>query len=174
MSQDKVNKIKNKTLGTLYDMRDAKTCGMIEENKALGIRKFAKPIGVIANPATQMHLSILIVLVFCAQSLVQTLQFSDNAEAAWVFGALPEVRPRLLQLGAQKALVVRVLSPLHVGLVALTTVMMPAADGILHVLNLLLTETSICGLGYVALNPLLSVAKHWPEEVPGAAQGGES
>ncbi|MFQ5747500.1 MAG: NAD(P)H-dependent oxidoreductase subunit E [Gemmatimonadota bacterium] len=33
-------------------------------------------------------------------------------------------------------------------------------------LNLLLTETSICGLGYVALNPLLSVAEHWPEEVP--------
>ena len=48
-ADDKVNKIKNKTLGTLYDMRDAKTCGMIEENKALGIRKFAKPIGVIAN-----------------------------------------------------------------------------------------------------------------------------
>jgi NADH:ubiquinone oxidoreductase subunit F (NADH-binding) len=33
-------------------------------------------------------------------------------------------------------------------------------------LNLLLTETSICGLGFVALNPLLSVAKHWPEEIP--------
>ncbi len=48
-AEDKVNKIKNKTLGTLYDMRDAKTCGMIEENRALGIRKFAKPIGVIAN-----------------------------------------------------------------------------------------------------------------------------
>ena len=48
-AEDKVNKIKNKTLGTLYDMRNAKTCGMIEENKALGIRKFAKPIGVIAN-----------------------------------------------------------------------------------------------------------------------------
>jgi len=39
-------------------------------------------------------------------------------------------------------------------------------------LNLLLTETSICGLGYVALNPLLSVARHWPEEVPGARNGG--
>jgi NADH:ubiquinone oxidoreductase subunit F (NADH-binding) len=39
-------------------------------------------------------------------------------------------------------------------------------------LNLLLTETSICGLGYVALNPLLSVAKYWPEEVPGARGGG--
>jgi len=46
---DKVNKIKNKTLGTLWDMRDAKTCGLVEENKALGLRKYAKPIGVIAN-----------------------------------------------------------------------------------------------------------------------------
>ena len=33
-------------------------------------------------------------------------------------------------------------------------------------LNFLLSETSICGLGYVALNPLTSVAEHWPEEVP--------
>jgi sulfoacetaldehyde dehydrogenase len=48
-AEDKVNKIKNKTLGTLWDMRNAKTCGLIEENKALGIRKYAKPIGVIAN-----------------------------------------------------------------------------------------------------------------------------
>jgi sulfoacetaldehyde dehydrogenase len=48
-AEDKVNKIKNKTLGTLWDMRNAKTCGLIEEDKALGIRKYAKPIGVIAN-----------------------------------------------------------------------------------------------------------------------------
>jgi sulfoacetaldehyde dehydrogenase len=48
-AEDKVNKIKNKTLGTLWDMRNAKTCGLIEENTALGIRKYAKPIGVIAN-----------------------------------------------------------------------------------------------------------------------------
>ncbi len=48
-AEDKKNKIKNKTLGTLYDMRGAKTCGLIEENRALGIRKYAKPIGVIAN-----------------------------------------------------------------------------------------------------------------------------
>lgn len=25
--------------------------------------------------------------------------------------------------------------------------------------------TSICGLGQVALNPILSVMKHWPEEI---------
>jgi NADH:ubiquinone oxidoreductase subunit F (NADH-binding)/NADH:ubiquinone oxidoreductase subunit E len=41
-------------------------------------------------------------------------------------------------------------------------------------LNLLLTETSICGLGYVALNPLISIARHWPEEVPMANGGGVS
>ncbi|MFW6084262.1 MAG: NAD(P)H-dependent oxidoreductase subunit E [Gemmatimonadota bacterium] len=39
-------------------------------------------------------------------------------------------------------------------------------------LQLLLEETSICGLGYVALNPLVSAAEHWPDEVPGAANGG--
>ena len=33
-------------------------------------------------------------------------------------------------------------------------------------LNLLLGETSICGLGYVALNPLISANEHWPDEVP--------
>jgi NADH:ubiquinone oxidoreductase subunit F (NADH-binding) len=41
---------------------------------------------------------------------------------------------------------------------------------VIEKLNLLLSETSICGLGYVALNPLLSVAEHWPEEVPGCPQ----
>lgn len=39
-------------------------------------------------------------------------------------------------------------------------------------LELLLVETSICGLGYVALNPLVSAAAHWPDEVPGARDGG--
>ncbi len=40
---------------------------------------------------------------------------------------------------------------------------------VIRKLNLLLGETSICGLGYVALNPLISVAEHWPEEVPGCS-----
>lgn len=41
-------------------------------------------------------------------------------------------------------------------------------------LELLLVETSICGLGYVALNPLVSAAEHWPDEVPGARNGGSA
>jgi NADH:ubiquinone oxidoreductase subunit F (NADH-binding) len=34
-------------------------------------------------------------------------------------------------------------------------------------LELLLVETSICGLGYVALNPLMSAAQYWPDEFAG-------
>ena len=47
--EDKLAKIKTKTMGTLWDQRGVKTCGLIEEDKALGIRKYAKPIGVVAN-----------------------------------------------------------------------------------------------------------------------------
>jgi len=47
--EDKIAKIYNKTLGTLWDQKGVKTCGMISEDKANGIRTFAKPMGVIAN-----------------------------------------------------------------------------------------------------------------------------
>ena len=45
--EDKVVKITKKTLGTLRDLQDAKTVGMVEEDEAKGIRKFAKPVGII-------------------------------------------------------------------------------------------------------------------------------
>lgn len=47
--EDKKAKIRSKTLGTLWDQRGAKTCGLVEEDHSRGIRKYAKPIGVIAN-----------------------------------------------------------------------------------------------------------------------------
>ncbi|MBN2293074.1 MAG: aldehyde dehydrogenase family protein [Pirellulales bacterium] len=47
--EDKVAKIQSKTRGSLWDMRDAKTCGIVEEDKEKGLVKFAKPMGVIAN-----------------------------------------------------------------------------------------------------------------------------
>ena len=87
---------------------------------------------VLQDPETQLHLSVLVVLLFCVQSLVQTLQYSDHAPASWVFGTLPGARPRVLQLGAQSALVWRVLFPLHVGVAVLLTLTMPAADAALH------------------------------------------
>jgi NADH:ubiquinone oxidoreductase subunit F (NADH-binding) len=37
-----------------------------------------------------------------------------------------------------------------------------------------LQQTSLCGLGQVALNPILSVLKHWPEEVQARGHGPSS
>lgn len=46
--EDKVHKA-NKIRGIMWDMKDKKTCGIISEDKAKGIKTYAKPIGVVAN-----------------------------------------------------------------------------------------------------------------------------
>jgi len=46
---DKVSKIRNKTRGTIFDLRGVKTCGLVREDKKRGLKIFAKPIGVVAN-----------------------------------------------------------------------------------------------------------------------------
>jgi len=45
---DKVAKFQNRILGTLADMSNIKTCGIVEEDKEKGLVKIAKPVGVIA------------------------------------------------------------------------------------------------------------------------------
>ena len=90
--------------------------------------------GALLYPETQLHLSVLVVLLFCAQTLVQTLQYSDTAAAAWVFGTLPEADPRGLQMGAQQALAVRVLAPLHLILAGVLALQMPPVDAAVHAL----------------------------------------
>ena len=92
------------------------------------------PENVLGMPETQLHLSLLVVLLFCAQSLVQTVQISDHDRAAWVFDALPDARPRRLQLGAQQALAFRVLVPLHVALAVALSVQMPALHAVVQAL----------------------------------------
>ncbi|MDT8436805.1 MAG: NAD(P)H-dependent oxidoreductase subunit E [Gemmatimonadota bacterium] len=47
----------------------------------------------------------------------------------------------------------------------------PLDAAALEKLEELLVETSICGLGYVVLNPLVSAARHWPDEFPGLGDG---
>lgn len=51
---DKIIKNQRKTFGTLRDLLRAKSVGVIEEDVALGLVKFAKPIGVVAavTPST--------------------------------------------------------------------------------------------------------------------------
>ena len=45
--QDKIIKHKVKVLGVLKDIKGAKSVGLIEEDKERGIRKYAKPVGVV-------------------------------------------------------------------------------------------------------------------------------
>ena len=47
--EDKVAKIQSKTRGTMRDLIGQKTCGLVREDKELGLRIFAKPMGVIAD-----------------------------------------------------------------------------------------------------------------------------
>jgi NADH:ubiquinone oxidoreductase subunit F (NADH-binding) len=42
----------------------------------------------------------------------------------------------------------------------------PAELGLLPELGETLHQTSICGLGQVALNPILSMMKNFPQDVP--------
>lgn len=45
---DKVAKIKNRCMGTLADIQDVKTVGIVEEIPEKGLIKIAKPVGVVA------------------------------------------------------------------------------------------------------------------------------
>ena len=46
--EDKVKKA-GKIKGIMWDMKDAKTCGCIKDDKKKGLKTYAKPMGVVAN-----------------------------------------------------------------------------------------------------------------------------
>ena len=101
-AEDKVNKIKNKTLGTLWDMRNAKTCGMIEENRALGIRKYAKPIGVIANvvPCTNPESTICCLALSTLKTRNAQIVSPHPRTQKTSFETVQHVRKALAKIGA--------------------------------------------------------------------------
>jgi sulfoacetaldehyde dehydrogenase len=106
-AEDKVNKIKNKTLGTLYDMRDVKTCGMVEENRTLGIRKFAKPIGVIANvvPCTNPESTICCLALSTLKTRNAQIVSPHPRTQKTSYETVQHVRKALAKIGAPVDLV---------------------------------------------------------------------
>ncbi len=106
-AEDKVNKIKNKTLGTLYDMRNAKTCGMVEENKELGIRKYAKPIGVIANvvPCTNPESTICCLALSTLKTRNAQIVSPHPRTQKTSYETVAHVRKALAKVGAPADLV---------------------------------------------------------------------
>ena len=114
-AEDKVNKIKNKTLGTLYDMRNAKTCGMVEENKALGIRKFAKPIGVIANvvPCTNPESTICCLALSTLKTRNAQIVSPHPRTPKTSYETVQHVRKALEKVGAPVDLMQCIQQPSH-------------------------------------------------------------
>lgn len=92
----------------------------------------AAPGSLLTEAALQLHLSAFVVLLFCAQSIAQALRASDHAEGAWVFEVLPLGSARPLWLGAQQAVLLRVLLPLHLALAVLLGLSMPPLHAALH------------------------------------------
>ncbi len=90
------------------------------------------PENVLLFSETRLHLSLVVILLFSGQSLVQTLQFSDHAEASWLFDTLPGARPRVLQLGAHQALAFRILLPLHGVLALVLSTVMAPTHAVIH------------------------------------------
>ena len=66
--EDKVTKVRRKTLGTMMDLKGAKSVGVIEVDEQRGVTKIAKPMGVIAailpstNPAATCINNMMITL----------------------------------------------------------------------------------------------------------------
>ena len=65
---DKMNKNRRKTMGTLHDLRGARSVGVIKDDPATGITEIAKPVGVVGaitpvtNPAATPLNNIMITL----------------------------------------------------------------------------------------------------------------
>lgn len=87
---------------------------------------------ILGEPSLQLHLSVLTVLLFAAQTLVLAVQATDTPEAAWSVDVLPIRSHRALQVGAQQALLWRVLAPLHLALFGLLALSMPVLHAALH------------------------------------------
>lgn len=66
--EDKVTKVRRKTMGTMMDLKDAKSMGVVEVDEERGLTKIAKPMGVIAailpstNPAATCINNMMITL----------------------------------------------------------------------------------------------------------------
>lgn len=123
---DKIAKIKNKTLGTLWDQQGVKTCGMIDENKAMGIRTFAKPIGVIANvvPCTNPESTICCLVLSTLKTRNAMIVSPHPRTQKTSYETVVHVRKGLEKVGAPVDLVQCIKQTSH----AATSALMNACD----------------------------------------------
>ena len=115
---DKITKNQRKTFGTLRDLLRAKTVGVIEEDPALGLVKYAKPVGVVAavtpstNPAaTPVNKAMMalkgrnaVIIAPSPAGLTTTTRTVDYMRGALSDVGLPEDLVQVLPAPVNKAL----------------------------------------------------------------------
>jgi sulfoacetaldehyde dehydrogenase len=115
---DKITKNQRKTFGTLRDLLRAKTVGVIEEDPALGLVKYAKPVGVVAavtpstNPAaTPVNKAMMalkgrnaVIIAPSPAGLTTTTRTVDYMRAGLATIGLPEDLVQVLPAPVNKAL----------------------------------------------------------------------
>jgi sulfoacetaldehyde dehydrogenase len=111
--EDKILKHQKKTLGVVRDLQGVKTVGVIEEDKALGLVKVAKPVGVIGaitpmtNSSSTMPCNGLPIL-----KTRNAVIFSPHPKARktceYICG---EMRKGLKKVGAPEDLVINIKEP---------------------------------------------------------------
>jgi sulfoacetaldehyde dehydrogenase len=113
---DKIIKKQRKTFGTLRDLLRVKTVGIIEEDKARGIVKYAKPVGVVcaitpstnpgATPVNKAMMAIkgrnAIVIAASPAGLKTTTKTVDYMRAELKKAGLPEDLVQILPPPASK------------------------------------------------------------------------
>jgi len=105
--EDKVHKIGTKVRGTLYDQIGVKTCGLVEEDKAKGIRKYAKPIGVIANvvPCTNPESTVCCIALSTLKTRNAIICSPHPRTELATYATVEHIRKALVKVGAPVDLV---------------------------------------------------------------------
>ncbi len=105
--EDKVHKIGTKVRGTLYDQIGVKTCGLVEEDRARGIRKYAKPIGVIANvvPCTNPESTVCCIALSTLKTRNAIICSPHPRTELATYTTVEHIRKALMKVGAPVDLV---------------------------------------------------------------------
>jgi sulfoacetaldehyde dehydrogenase len=105
--EDKVHKIGTKVRGTLYDQIGVKTCGLVSEDKAKGIRTYAKPIGVIANvvPCTNPESTVCCIALSTLKTRNAIICSPHPRTEQATYATVEHIRKGLAKVGAPVDLV---------------------------------------------------------------------
>ena len=105
--EDKVHKIGTKVRGTLYDQIGVKTCGLVSEDKAKGIRTYGKPIGVIANvvPCTNPESTVSCIALSTLKTRNAIICSPHPRTEMATYATVEHIRKALAKVGAPVDLV---------------------------------------------------------------------